>query len=100
MLTSQEINDRRNARINGFLSEFEKATPPDPDTEDWTAWRAILADGRTDALVVPHRRCVLQATGVSEQSLARYWRSPHRARKTPGIYLLPTDARTTRIRTV
>ena len=32
MLTSQEINDRRNARIDGFLSEFETATPPDPDT--------------------------------------------------------------------
>ena len=53
MLTSQEINDRRNARIDAFLSDFEAAMPPDPDSGDWTGWRKILADRRTDASVGP-----------------------------------------------
>ena len=53
MLTSQEINDRRNARIDAFLSDFEAAIPPDPDSGNWTGWRKILADGRTDASVGP-----------------------------------------------
>ena len=53
MLTSQEINDRRNVRIDAFLSDFEAATPPDPDSGDWTSWQKILADGRTDASVGP-----------------------------------------------
>jgi len=42
MLTSVELNDTRNFRIATYLPRFREAAEPDPDTGDWSAWRAIL----------------------------------------------------------
>jgi uncharacterized protein with NRDE domain len=53
MLTSQEVNDRRNARIAAYLAQFEAAAAPDPDTGDWSAWRAVLSDGTYDPAIGP-----------------------------------------------
>lgn len=53
MLTSQEINDRTNARIDAFLPQFQSAEAPDPENEDWTSWRAILSDRTHDTTIGP-----------------------------------------------
>ena len=53
MLTSQEINDLRNARIAAYLPQFEAASAPDPDSDDWSGWTTILADGRYDPAIGP-----------------------------------------------
>lgn len=43
IITSTNINDTGNFRIATYLPRFREAAAPDPDTEDWTAWRALLA---------------------------------------------------------
>jgi len=47
MLTSRDLNDRSSPRIARYLPRFETAEVPDPETGDWSAWEALLAD--TDA---------------------------------------------------
>lgn len=44
MLTARELNDRESSRIARYLDRFRKAPAPDPDAEDWTGWRDLLAD--------------------------------------------------------
>ena len=88
MLTSQEVNDRRNARIDAFLSDFERAHPPEPDTGDWTAWRAILADGRTDASVGPSSAmCITSDWGFGTVSSTLLALPAPGAENPAGIYL-------------
>ncbi len=42
MFTAGERNDTTDGRITGYLPAFESAAPPDPDTDDWAAWQALL----------------------------------------------------------
>ncbi len=42
MLTAQDINDLRSPRIRAYLPRFRMAAPPDPGTDDWSAWIELL----------------------------------------------------------
>ena len=53
MLTSKELNDRSNARIDTYLSRFREAPVPDPDNADWTGWQQLLASRHHDPSVGP-----------------------------------------------
>jgi hypothetical protein len=44
MLTARELNDPRSARIAHYLERWRSAPPPDPGTDDWSAWSGLLAD--------------------------------------------------------
>ncbi len=44
LLTERELNDTASPRIARYLDRFRAARPPEPDTGDWSAWRALLAD--------------------------------------------------------
>lgn len=44
MLTAMDLNDQESARIRHYMPKFETARPPDPETGDWTSWKALLAD--------------------------------------------------------
>ena len=69
MLTSQEINDRRNARIGLYLPQFESAEVPDPESNDWTAWRHILSDNTSDPAVGPSSAmCIVSDCGFGTVS--------------------------------
>ncbi|MEC8198375.1 MAG: NRDE family protein [Pseudomonadota bacterium] len=69
MLTSQEINDRRNARIGLYLPQFESADVPDPELDDWTAWRRILSDNTSDPAVGPSSAmCIVSDCGFGTVS--------------------------------
>jgi len=43
MLTAGELNDDKDPRIHTFRRRFQSAPPPDPATEDYEAWRQLLA---------------------------------------------------------
>jgi len=88
MLTSQEINDRQNARIDAFLPSFETAVPPDPDTGDWTAWRKILADGTIKATIGPSSAmCIASNWGFGTVSSTLLALPAPEAEDQTGIYL-------------
>lgn len=87
MLTSQEINDRRNARIAAYLPMFEAAEPPDPDAEDWSGWTSILADGRYDPAVGPSAAmCIVSDWGFGTVSSALLAFPAPGAENPAGIY--------------
>lgn len=44
MITAHDPNDLTSPRTRRHLPRFRAAAPPDPDTGDWTAWSALLAD--------------------------------------------------------
>jgi hypothetical protein len=44
MITAQDLNDAGSRRIEAFRPRFLAAPPPDPETGDWAAWTALLAD--------------------------------------------------------
>lgn len=44
MVTAHDPNDLSSPRIARYLPQFGKASPPDPDAGDWSAWRGLLAD--------------------------------------------------------
>lgn len=44
MLTAHDLDDRASPRIRRYLPQFLAAREPDPETADWAAWQAILAD--------------------------------------------------------
>ena len=44
MITSGDLNDRGASRIDKNLPRFEAAPAPEPDQDDWFAWRALLGD--------------------------------------------------------
>jgi len=43
MLTANDLNDMDSARTAAYLPKFRDAHPPDPDSGDWDAWKALLA---------------------------------------------------------
>ncbi len=45
MVTAHDLNDHQSPRIARFLPAFRAALPPDPDTDDWADWEALLATG-------------------------------------------------------
>ncbi len=47
MITSGDLNDMAAPRIARNLALFEAAPAPDPENDDWSAWRELLA-GRAD----------------------------------------------------
>lgn len=49
ILTSMDLNDTNSPRIRRFLPRFEAAAAPEPETGDWSAWEALLADRSYDA---------------------------------------------------
>ena len=46
MITADDLNDIQSPRIAQYLKRIRKAKVPDPGTNDWTEWQAILADRR------------------------------------------------------
>lgn len=48
MVTAHDPNDPDSPRIRRHLPRFRAGTPPDPSTEDWLAWEALLADDTID----------------------------------------------------
>ncbi|MDD2875960.1 MAG: NRDE family protein [Acidiphilium sp.] len=58
MVTAGDPNDRADPRIDRYLPLFNAAARPDPGSQDWTAWIALLADrtnpGETALNVGPH----------------------------------------------
>ncbi|MFZ1413148.1 MAG: NRDE family protein [Defluviicoccus sp.] len=53
MLTAFDRNDETSPRIGRFLPQFTAAPVPDPDRDDWQAWRALLADRSADPAAGP-----------------------------------------------
>ena len=43
MITGYDLNDERSERIKYYLPLFKRADVPEPDLEDWKAWRTLLA---------------------------------------------------------
>ena len=43
MLTAAELDDQTSPRIRHYLPQFQRATPPAPDSGDWAEWQALLA---------------------------------------------------------
>jgi len=42
MLTAHDLNDSSCQRIKTYLPRFREANVPQPDTEDWSEWQALL----------------------------------------------------------
>lgn len=69
MLTSREINDRRNTRIKNYLPQFESADVPDPNSGDWIAWQQILSDKNCDPTTDPSSAmCIVSDWGFGTVS--------------------------------
>ncbi|MBI1206890.1 MAG: hypothetical protein GC191_06335 [Azospirillum sp.] len=47
MITAVDRDDPRDPRLRFYRPQFAAATPPEPETDSWTAWEALLA--RPDA---------------------------------------------------
>ena len=48
MLTARDLNDPSSPRTQMYLPQFTAAEIPNPDSGDWTAWQALLADKHYD----------------------------------------------------
>ena len=48
MITAHDRNDIASPRIRDYLPQFEAASPPDPDRNDWRDWQRLLADEEHD----------------------------------------------------
>ncbi len=46
MLTAHDLDDPASPRVEMHLPRFRVAPQPNPSTEDWFAWEALLADQR------------------------------------------------------
>jgi Transport and Golgi organisation 2 len=42
MITARDLNDATSARVRHYLPQFERAAPPDPRADDWSAWIELL----------------------------------------------------------
>ena len=88
MLTSQEINDRRNARIDAFLPKFQDARSPHPQKGDWNDWQKILADDTCNPAVGPSSAmCIKSDWGFGTVSSTLLALPQVGAKVTDGIYL-------------
>jgi uncharacterized protein with NRDE domain len=47
LIDSGELNRPNNRRVTLAAPRFRDAVPPDPDTDDWTAWQALLASSES-----------------------------------------------------
>jgi hypothetical protein len=47
LIDSGELNRPNNRRVSLATPRFRDATPPDPDTDDWTAWQALLSNAES-----------------------------------------------------
>jgi hypothetical protein len=45
MVTAHDPNDPASPRIRRHLPRFREASPPEPETGDWSIWEGLLADG-------------------------------------------------------
>jgi hypothetical protein len=43
MLTARDLNDRTSPRVRRYLPRFRGAGVPDPESNDWNAWEALMA---------------------------------------------------------
>ena len=43
MITAQDLNDHMSVRIKRNHPRFQSAPVPDPETDDWFAWQALMA---------------------------------------------------------
>ena len=43
MITDFDRNDPASPRIRTYLPQFEATAPPDPGTDEWSSWEALLA---------------------------------------------------------
>ena len=57
MLTAHDLNDETSPRIRNFLPRFCKSAEPNPNTDDWSGWKELLAshsheskDGPTESM--------------------------------------------------
>lgn len=48
MVTAHDLNDLDSPRIRFHLPRFAAAPPPEPDSDDWEAWRDLLASQEGD----------------------------------------------------
>ncbi len=48
MITAHDLDDEKSPRIARFLPAFRAALPPDPETDDWADWEALLATSDPD----------------------------------------------------
>lgn len=53
MITASDRNDTASPRIRTYLPRFEKAVPPDPETGNWNAWKALLGSRAHDSATGP-----------------------------------------------
>lgn len=44
MLSAFDLNDTSGGRLRHYLPRFRAASRPDPETENWQEWQALLAD--------------------------------------------------------
>jgi hypothetical protein len=44
MLAAHELNDRTSPRIDHYLDKLQSIKTPNPETNDWQEWKAVLAD--------------------------------------------------------
>ena len=46
MLTARELDDPTSPRIAHYRERFKAARPPDPASDEWSDWQALLRDSR------------------------------------------------------
>lgn len=44
MISAYDLNDPASPRIRHYLPQFQKATAPNPERNDWGSWASLLAD--------------------------------------------------------
>jgi uncharacterized protein with NRDE domain len=49
MITAQDLNDTVSPRIKKNRPRFQNAPVPDPETDDWFAWQALMATKSVEA---------------------------------------------------
>ncbi len=62
MITAYDRNDVASPRIRRYLPLFEAAAAPDPDRDDWSEWRALLASREHDPAAGPGGACWVATT--------------------------------------
>lgn len=48
MLTARELDDMDSPRIRRYHARFAAARPPDPESDEWREWQALLDDREPD----------------------------------------------------
>lgn len=54
MITARDRDDEDSPRIRAYLRRFRAAAPPDPESGDWSAWKALMADRGGDGTGDPY----------------------------------------------